>query len=73
MSHQLTTTDLQNFQSKTQIAGHFGNGHHKSLNIQTIITIHNQIVSQFTVEERNKEIYILDNLKLAILAYNGIK
>lgn len=73
MLHQLQATDLQNFQSKVQIAGHFGNSHHKSLNIQTIITINNQIVSQFNVEDRNKEIYISDNLELAILAYNGIK
>jgi hypothetical protein len=71
-SHQLQTSELKNFESKTQIAGQFGNGHHKSLNIKTIITINNQIVSQFTVEERNKEIYVTDNLELAILAYNGI-
>jgi hypothetical protein len=73
MSHQLKTSELQNFESKTQIAGQFGSGYNKSLNIKTIVTIHNQIVSQFIVEENRKEIYISDNLELAILAYNGIK
>lgn len=73
MSHQLQTSELQNFESKTQIAGAFGQGQHKSLNIKTIVTIHNQIVSQFTVEDHRKEIYISDNLELAILAYNDIK
>jgi len=73
MSHQLNTSDLQNFESKTQIAGQFGGGYNKSLNIKTIVTIHNQIVSQFTVEENRKEIYISDNLELAIRSYNGIK
>jgi hypothetical protein len=71
-SHQLQTSELKNFESKTQIVGQFGNGYHKSLNIKTIITINNQIVSQFTVEERNKEIYVTDNLELAILSYNDI-
>ena len=73
MSHQLQTSELQNFESKTQIAGAFGQGQHKSLNIKTVVTINNQIVSNFTVEERYKEIYVSDNLELAILAYNGIK
>jgi hypothetical protein len=73
MSHQLQTSELQNFESKTQIAGAFGQGQHKSLNIKTVVTINNQIVSNFTVEERYKEIYVSDNLELAIRAYNGIK
>ena len=73
MAHQLNISDLQSFESKTQLAGEFGNGNHKSLNIKTIITIHNKIVSQFIVEERKQEIYVSDNLELAILAYNDIK
>lgn len=72
MSHQLETTQLKNFESKTQIAGSFGKEGHKSLNILTIITINNKIDSVFTVEDNRKEIFVTENLLDAIKAYNNI-
>lgn len=72
MLYQLKTTDLQNFESKTQIAGQFGNGISKSLNIKTAITSNNEAYSLFTVENHNKVIFSHSNLELAINAYNSI-
>lgn len=72
MNHQLQTGDLQNFESKTQLAGQFGQGVNKSLNIRTIVTITNQIVSNFTVEHNKQEVFLTDNLESAIVRYNQI-
>lgn len=70
MKHQLKTIDLINFESKTQIAGQFGNGISKSLNIKTIVTDQNEAYSLFTVENHGQVIFSHSNLEMAIKAYN---
>lgn len=72
MSHQLELIDLMSFQSKTRIAGAFGNGQNKSLNIVSEIGMLGLLTSKFTLEHNSKVIYTTDVLLNAIQAYNNI-
>lgn len=72
MKHTIEPKDLDCFESKTQIAGAFGRGEDKSLNIFTKVTIAHKIHSRFTVEHRNNEIFQSEDLKEAIIEYNKL-
>lgn len=67
--HLLEIKDLENFQSKTQIAGAFGNGNNKSLNIVTTF-VEDELYSYFTMEVSRQEQLQTPYLDSAIKEYN---
>ena len=56
MNHQIKASDLQNFESKTQLAGQFGGEVNKALFLVTKIGTTKEVVSFFIVEQ-DKEVY----------------
>ncbi len=68
--HVLNIDDLANFESRIQIAGSFGNGNNKSLEIVSKITIRDQIFSCFVVSDHNIARLTTTNLSKAITEYN---
>ena len=72
MNHQLNTTDLQNFESKTQLAGQFGEKVNKALFLFTKIGTTKEVISFFIVEQ-DKESYISTySLVEAVEVYNTL-
>lgn len=72
MKHKLKIENMFNFESKTQIAGSFGKGENKSLNIVTKITILGEVTSVITVEKYGIVVFTTTVLKDAINTYNEI-
>lgn len=72
MNHQINTTDLQNFESKTQLAGQFGEEIHKALYVVTSISSFGEVFSYFTVEKHKIVLLTTKDLKEAVTRYNSL-
>lgn len=72
MSHTLSLEDLESFESRTTLAGSFGKGDNKSLNVVNKITITGDIHSQFTVEHHRNVVFTSQRLIDAIMHYNSL-
>ena len=70
MLHQIKITDLNTFESKQQIAGVFGNGKNKSLNIISKVLKSGKIYSYYSVEVSRVERLQTQFLGEAIFEYN---
>lgn len=72
MNHTLHTTDLENFECSSQLAGSFGKGENKSLKVVSKITITGELISSFVVENQRKVVYTTNRLIDAIIKYNEL-
>lgn len=72
MKHTLQTTDLENFECSTQIAGSFGKKENKSLKVVSKITITGELICSFVVEHNRKQVLTTNRLIDAIIEYNEL-
>jgi len=72
MKHTLQTTNLENFECSSQLAGSFGKGENKSLKVVSKITVTGDLFSEFVVEHQKQVVYTTSRLIDAILKYNEL-
>jgi len=72
MNHQIKASDLQNFESKTVLAGQFGGVVNKALFLITQVSVFGEAFSHFTVEK--DKVIVLSTLSLegAVTRYNSL-
>jgi hypothetical protein len=72
MNHQIKASDLQNFESKTQLAGQFGGEIHKALFLVTQISVFREVISHFQVEQDKMIVLSTLSLEGAVARYNSL-
>ena len=70
--HTITVDEIANFEAKYQLAGSFGDGENKSLEIRSYLYYTGEIKSVFVVLNKDKVVSKYRTIEPAVKKYNSI-